>query len=593
MFDSTLWIKSILLNTTSLAFPLTCALRLITPSPALAQPATEPVTYLDQAWSQPDRETYYQISQGSEIIPYDIFLKLEVADGQQPFRSDTISERYGLITQAPNSSTNPDGLPVGLTRTAFDEGRWKEAQVGFTCAACHVGQLNYRGKRVRIDGGVNNTFDFMGYVQAFDDALQATLNDAAKFGRLADAMGASNPDGKQELRTRFEKAAERVHEYRTRTLVSPVPWGPSRIDALHLIWDRAVADLPNLPQNLVTPISPTKMPFIWNAPQSSWTQWSGILQDPIVRNFGETMGVFMSADLRSKTPEEGLFETSAAILNLEKIEGMLERLAPPKWPEEVFGKIDRAKAAEGKVLFASNCSSCHNSYPYTWTVANKSGKRFIQVGLVPMTYVGTDASQIEGGREYAITGQIAPYLVPPFQGKDLVPFGILLETIQKRSLERAVEKLHLTKEEELTLHGYRDYPLDPRPHNVYKAAPRDGVWATPPFLHNGSVPNLYEMLLPAKERTRTFYIGREFDPIRVGLDTSGKSGGFLLDTSLPGNSNAGHSFENGPRGDGIVGPLLTEQQRWDLVEYLKAIPEDAGRVTPFGGPPNAHTGNPE
>ena len=123
------------------------------------------------------------------------------------------------------------------------------------------------------------------------------------------------------------------------------------------------------------------------------------------------------------------------------------------------------------------------------------------------------------------------------------------------------------------------------PDQVFKAAPRDGVWATAPFLHNGSVPNLYEMLIPAAERTKKFYLGGDFDPVRVGLDTKATSGTFLMDTTLPGNSNAGHSFENGPRGNGVIGPLLPEDDRWAIVEYLKSIPEEAGRVTPFGGPP--------
>jgi hypothetical protein len=101
------------------------------------------------------------------------------------------------------------------------------------------------------------------------------------------------------------------------------------------------------------------------------------------------------------------------------------------------------------------------------------------------------------------------------------------------------------------------------------AAPMDGVWATPPFLHNGSVPNLYEVLLPAKERTKKFTLGRDFDPAKVGVDTSGKSGTFLVDTSLLGMSNAGHSFENGPRGNGVIGPLLTDKQRWAIVGAFK------------------------
>jgi hypothetical protein len=106
-------------------------------------------------------------------------------------------------------------------------------------------------------------------------------------------------------------------------------------------------------------------------------------------------------------------------------------------------------------------------------------------------------------------------------------------------------------------------------------------------MHNGSVPNLYEMLIPAAERTKKFYIGREFDPVKVGLDTNANAGAgaFQMDTTLLGNSNAGHSFQQGPRGNGTIGPLLTDEQRWALVEYLKSIPEEPGRVTPFGGPP--------
>ena len=75
------------------------------------------------------------------------------------------------------------------------------------------------------------------------------------------------------------------------------------------------------------------------------------------------------------------------------------------------------------------------------------------------------------------------------------------------------------------------------------------------------------------------------------MDTSCKSGKYLFDTTLIGSSNTGHSFENGPLGNGVIGPLLTEEERWALVEYLKSIPEEAGRVTPFGGPPNAVTGH--
>jgi hypothetical protein len=580
-------LKIVLWITASLALALFCAratglfhLEIVT-----AQSSGDSVIYLDQAWSQADREMYYQISQGAQIIAYDIFLNLEVADSQELFRSDANSDRYGLITQAPNPRTNPDGLPIGMTKTVVTEGRWKGEAIGVNCAVCHTAQLTYQGKRIRIDGGVANTFDFMSYTGALDDALQATLNDPEKFDRLAARTGASSSVAKGELRKRFESDAERVHQYRTRQVVAPIPWGPARIDAIALIVNRLVSVTPRIPQNLSTPLAPTKPPFVWNSPQGTWTQWRGVQQDPISRNLTETMGVFMPMDMTSKTPQDGLFDSNAEILNLQKIENALQRLAPPKWPEEVLGPIDRKKALEGKALFVEICAGCHNAWPYTWTEPNKYGKRFVRVGLIPQSLVGTDPGQFTDLKQYAITAQLSPYLPPPYKGKDMIPTGALYRITETAVLDNALAKVKMTEAQTVEIHGYREFPLPDGPVGVYKAAPRDGVWATPPFMHNGSVPNLYEMLLPAKERSKKFYIGREFDPVKVGLDTSGKSGNFLFDTSLPGNSNAGHSFENGPRGSGVIGPLFTDEQRWAIVEYLKSIPEEAGRVTPFGGPP--------
>jgi hypothetical protein len=239
-----------------------------------------------------------------------------------------------------------------------------------------------------------------------------------------------------------------------------------------------------------------------------------------------------------------------------------------------------------------NCASCHNAWPYRWTEPNKFGKRFVLVGLTPVSYVGTDATQTEVLRPFAITGNLSDSRPGELRGKAVVPTSDFRRSLIVNILERALADLKMTDAEKANLHGYREFPLSPSPDRVYKAAPRDGVWATAPFMHNGSVPNLYEMLIPARERTKKFYVGRDFDPVKVGIDTSGKSGGFLLDTSLVGNSNHGHSFQDGPRGNGVIGPLLTDEQRWALVEYLKSIPEQPGRVTPFGGPPEAPAGTP-
>ena len=67
---------------------------------------------------------------------------------------------------------------------------------------------------------------------------------------------------------------------------------------------------------------------------------------------------------------------------------------------------------------------------------------------------------------------------------------------------------------------------------AYKARPLDGVSATPPYLHNGSVPNLYALLSPVAERPTKFFLGdREFDPLLVGYETNPIPGGFELDTT--------------------------------------------------------------
>ena len=127
---------------------------------------------------------YYQISQGSAALSYDIYLNLELAGSQDLFRSDANSERLGLTIQSANPRTNPDALPVGVTKTVITEPQWKGTYAGLTCAACHNAQLNYKGKRIRIDGGVG-AFDIMAYIKSLDDAMQATLADTAKFDRLA------------------------------------------------------------------------------------------------------------------------------------------------------------------------------------------------------------------------------------------------------------------------------------------------------------------------------------------------------------------------------------------------------------------------
>jgi hypothetical protein len=115
----------------------------------------------------------------------------------------------------------------------------------------------------------------------------------------------------------------------------------------------------------------------------------------------------------------------------------------------------------------------------------------------------------------------------------------------------------------------------------YRARTHDGIWATPPYLHNGSVPNLYQMLVPAERRSKRFSLGStRFDPRHVGYETVGFVGAFEMDTSLPGNSNAGHEFRN------LTLEELEDFQPWDGassrdVRWARVLglasPEELGR----------------
>jgi hypothetical protein len=88
------------------------------------------------------------------------------------------------------------------------------------------------------------------------------------------------------------------------------------------------------------------------------------------------------------------------------------------------------------------------------------------------------------------------------------------------------------------------------------------VWATAPYLHNGSVPTLHDLLLPAKDRPKTFPLGhRDYDPVKVGYTTPEGKPLFLFDTSKIGNGNGGHEF----------GTNLGEADRVALIEYLKTL----------------------
>jgi mono/diheme cytochrome c family protein len=156
--------------------------------------------------------------------------------------------------------------------------------------------------------------------------------------------------------------------------------------------------------------------------------------------------------------------------------------------------------------------------------------------------------------------------------------GVALRTIVFSARRRFYADRRYSEAERDELNGFGELDV-PVPLPQYKARPLAGIWAAGPFLHNGSVPTIYQLLLPAGQRDKKFFVGtRDFDPVNLGLSTrpSGKEG-FWLDTSITGNSNVGHEFRKGyirwksgsPPQYGVIGPEWTDEERGDIIEYLK------------------------
>jgi nitroreductase len=166
--------------------------------------------------------------------------------------------------------------------------------------------------------------------------------------------------------------------------------------------------------------------------------------------------------------------------------------------------------------------------------------------------------------------------------------GVGLSLIAYRARQRFYEERRYEDLERNKLNGFgqRDVPVALA---QYKPRPLAGIWAAGPFLHNGSVPTIYQLLLPAEQRDKKFFVGtRDFDPVNLGLSTEAPhKNGFWFDTSKTGNSNLGHEFRKGyvewkpgslPQ-YGVIGPEFSEEDRRDLLEYLK-IHRDDRRTDP-------------
>jgi hypothetical protein len=550
--------------------------------PSENMPAYKPVDVqtVNQNWSPDGRNWFYHASQGTELVPYKWFLALEQPKikifGPVPKFSDlNYLARFGFLPD-PGNTQNHGELPVGFAvDTVVDPHSGQSVEVvGLTCSACHTGQLEYKGRGIRIDGGTA-TIDLasfqteLGYAVGFTDKIPFRFD---RFARAVLGDSASDAD-KKKLRQDFEKflnAGLAESDAADAGKLYAAAGGFGRTDALARIGNYVFGtELDNA--NLRVANAPVKFPPLWYTSWFSWVQYNGSIQQPMIRNIGEALGVRARVNLTDPT---NLYRSTVNVKSVWQMERQLagpeafSGLKSPPWPAEIFGPIDQAKAEKGAGLYKLRCQRCHLP-PVTspelqedkYWEAGLQGKRFLKLNVVPLDEIGTDPREAsDWAQRTAVTGTL---------GLGTVPATVALRAVTTKIRGKTYDALGLSAEQRLEWSGFRQDGVTAM--LVYRARPLGGLWATPPFLHNGSVPSLYQLLLPADQRDKTFYRGsREFDPKNVGYSTAKFDGAFEFRTDQPGNSNLGHEFNNKP-GKGVIGPELSDQERWAIIEYLKTL----------------------
>jgi hypothetical protein len=643
--------------------------------------------WLDQNWSTEDRHWFHHASQGTATfpVPYTWFVALEqpgihlftkpglLSDSAylerfgflpspKSVRADETSlDRFGYTTSPaaepiapsiaglrPTPVENFDGLPVGLARLTGavnpGTGQPESDKIGLTCAACHTGHISYKGTSVRFDGGPG-MLELRQLERATGLSILYTLKVWGRFDRFATRV--LGPDASKAERNRLRQELSAVMDFLRNQLdvvhatlkaksEKDTDEGFGRLDALNRIGnqvfytDLAAAGLSGYEKNIHANDAPVSFPPIWTVPWLLWAQYDGSIEQPLIRNAGEALGVSALVNMSPDPPPEALFRSSVAVENLVRIEAMLRGpdpfgrtpkgfggLAPPKWPSQLFPgdkawKINPDRVTKGRVIYAEICAECHlgpvNDANFDKQFPDKafwSSDRWDLKGPVlkpvqkTVKGMGTDSAQADvlASRKIYVPGFLklqpatdlgthGPCGKLPDIASTEMPFSVALMMVVDRVSRKWMDDRNLSDADRLALWGPRKNCPNPVSEPNYRARPLNGVWATAPYLHNGSVPSLYWMLKPAAERPAKFCIGaRDFDPEQVGYRVvageapSCNKGESLFSTTdsdgkrIHGNSAMGHSLEGtpGPGKPGVIGRMLTEGERFDLIEYLKTL----------------------
>ena len=571
-------------------------------------PAPRKSVWLEQNWTKSQSAWFWHADQGTRTfkIPFEWFKALRqptlLAGPGDLFSNADYLDRFGFI--ADRDGRAELGLPIGFARStamvAPGGKPWLNpatgkpfSAVGLTCAGCHTGRMTYKGTEILVDGGpaITNLGSFRSALgisllltnilpwrfHAFATAVLGPDASAAAKDALKAELGAALQAGKAEKTLNDAVAPRSVNE------------GFSRLDALNRIGNQVFSLDFHDDGNYAPTSAPVRYPSLWDAPWFLWVQYNASIEQPMVRNAGEALGV--SADF---TPNDG-YRSSVEFRTLAAIEKTLAGDAPqpgehafrglraPPWPKDILGdpqagEAGRQQVAVGAGLYADLCQKCHlppvSSEAFwtspRWTKIPEGEHHYLNLEKTGLAEIGTDPAQATDMKVRSVHTPAALALSSHY-GEAL---GKLVADADNAWY--ASRTSPLDHDEIATLDGNR--PPGIEADLVYKARPLDGIWATPPYLHNGSVPTMYDLLSPSSERPGRFTLGnREYDPERMGYVVGPLAGGFDLVAVDPktgqavrGNSNRGHEFSD-RAGPGVIGRGLSTTERMALISYLKTL----------------------
>ncbi|TCP43153.1 di-heme-cytochrome C peroxidase [Rhodovulum marinum] len=551
--------------------------------------AAAQTVFVDQGddWTPALRDAFYTQDQGSRIMPLAWMRALRLPDGA-PFLQDALA-RYGYL---PMPGRLDDDLPVGFTTN----GRGADMAVGMTCAACHTREIEVNGTAYRVDGGPAMV-DFQAFLADLDAAVLALLDDAAAFDAFAAEV--AGPDGDTAaLREAVETWSLRFHTLMARSLPDPA-WGPGRLDAVSMIFNRlAGLDIgPEtedylIPDNIALADAPTRYPFLWNAARQDRTQWPGFAENGndllgLARNLGEVYGVFGEFHPATKPGlvfgHDYISRNSANFDGLRALEDWVWEIGAPRWP----WALDRELVRQGQAVFnrpvaAGGCVACHGK---------RRGERralFHSTYATPILDVGTDTREcailgrrvqtgvLEGARIPLLRDELGAE-APAFEVLGVAVIGAIIQ--QATSFGPAGLGQEAGGADQADFMAQFDdlrgaFPMGAAGTGLesgetgckYAARVLEGIWAAAPYLHNGSVPSLRELLTPPEERLAAYTPGPVYDIEAVGIATDQPGFGQVIETTGcaaldSGNSRCGHPY----------GTTLPEAEKRALLEYLKSI----------------------